>query len=233
MSELLIFRHVACEGPGYLAHFLRDRAIDWRAVRIDEGDALPESIDGVRGLVFMGGPMSVNDDLPWIAGSLALIRAAHERSVPVLGHCLGAQLIARALGGEVLPNVVSEIGWLPVGLVEDPRQPAWCRSLPARFDAFHWHRETFSLPDDAVPLFFSDHCKNQGFSIGRTLAIQFHFEMLTEMVNQWADVYADELREPSDSVQSGSALTRKLGDRIAALHYIADQIYTAWMAGSP
>jgi GMP synthase-like glutamine amidotransferase len=224
MTEILIFRHVACEGPGYLAHYLRDRDIAWRTICIDQGDTLPASIDRAAGLVFMGGPMSVNDDLPWIEDSMELIRAAHRRSTPVLGHCLGAQLIARALGGEVRAGPVPEIGWLPVNTLQHPRQPAWCRALPQRFEAFHWHGEALSPPRDAVPLFYSEHCENQGFRLDRSLAIQFHVEMLPEMVNQWADIYADELYEPSETVQSRSEMTR---------HYIADQIYSAWLKGSP
>ena len=100
MKPVVIFRHVAIEGPGYLADFLDARHIPWQLVRIDEGDALPLSVREYSGVALMGGPMSVNDDLPWIPPLLALVREAVEADIPVLGHCLGGQLMAKAMGGK-------------------------------------------------------------------------------------------------------------------------------------
>ena len=114
MKPLYIFRHIDCEGPAYLAEVLARRAIPWQLIAIDAGDSVPPSIDGCSGLVFMGGPMSVNDDLPWIEHELDLIRLAQDAGMPVLGHCLGGQLICKALGGAITANPVREIGWHPV-----------------------------------------------------------------------------------------------------------------------
>src|SRR5262245_55774807 len=111
MKPVAIFRHLAAEGPGHFVTYLTRRNVPWRLVRIDEGEAVPGDPAGFSGLVFMGGPMSANDRLPWIDEILALIRAAVASDVPVLGHCLGAQLMAKALGGEVTRNAVKEIGW--------------------------------------------------------------------------------------------------------------------------
>ena len=111
MKPVAIFRHLAVEGPGYFATYLTQRDVPWRLVRIDEGEAVPGDPLQWSGLVFMGGPMSANDDLPWIGEELALIRAAVDCEVPVLGHCLGGQFMAKALGGEVTRNAVKEIGW--------------------------------------------------------------------------------------------------------------------------
>jgi GMP synthase-like glutamine amidotransferase len=173
-------------------------------------------------LVFMGGPMSVNDDLSWIEPTLDLIRAAHARSVPVLGHCLGGQLIAKALGATVSPNPRKEIGWFPVR----------CRTpfpgLGGQFEAFHWHGETFSLPAGAQHLFESDTCRNQGFRIGNTLALQFHVEMRADMVPVWAKQYAAEIATPTETVQDIDAITRHLDRRIEKLNRVADAIYDAW-----
>ena len=107
MQEILIFRHAPHEGPGYLAEYLDRHHLPWRLVRIDQNDPIPSSIDGVSGLVFMGGPMSVNDPLPWIPRVTKLIQQAAD--VPVLGHCLGGQLISKALGGAITKTPVKEI----------------------------------------------------------------------------------------------------------------------------
>ncbi len=136
--------------------------------------------------------MSVNDDLPWIAAELALIRDAVERGVPVLGHCLGGQLLARALGATVGPNPVKEIGWGEVEVVDPDAAAAWLPGL-STFPAFHWHGETFTLPDGARPLLASAHCARQGFVLGPHLGLQCHVEMTSAMIEEWCRLGADEL----------------------------------------
>jgi GMP synthase-like glutamine amidotransferase len=111
MLPVAIFRHSPTEGPGYFAIFLEAHRIPWQLIAIDEGAAVPENIDEFSGLCFMGGPMSVNDPLPWIDPLCFLIRQAVDRDIPVIGHCLGGQLISKALGGQVTKNPVKEIGW--------------------------------------------------------------------------------------------------------------------------
>nr|VFJ53371.1 MAG: GMP synthase - Glutamine amidotransferase [Candidatus Kentron sp. DK] len=229
---ILCFRHVACEGPGYLEEALRKRAIPFRLVRIDEGESVPDTLEGVSGLVFMGGPMSVNDPLPWIKKTLALIRTAVGESLPVLGHCLGGQLIARALGARVTGNPVKEIGWLPVAVRADaqdnPGAAPWIKDVPPRFEAFHWHGETFGIPEGATPILESLHCAHQGFVLGNVLALQCHVEVTPDMVREWARLYAHELTSPTETVQSAEAMQQNLEARVAALHRIADGFYGAW-----
>ena len=111
MKPIAIFRHAPSEGPGYLADFLDARNLPWQLIRIDAGEPVPADARQFSGLVFMGGPMSVNDPLPWVESALTLIRDAVARDIPVLGHCLGGQLMTRALGGSVTKNAVKEIGW--------------------------------------------------------------------------------------------------------------------------
>lgn len=229
MPKLLISRHVPCEGPGYLGEILKQKGIDHHTVKVDAGEALPETLDGYDGLVLMGGPMSVNDALPWIPSALSLIRQAQGHDMPVLGHCLGGQLIAKALGGEVTANPVSEIGWLPVQQVADPH--GWLTGLPSQFDAFHWHGETFSLPQGASRLLASQDCNNQAFVMGRTLAMQCHIEVTARMVPEWADLYADQIAQPTETVQSAQELTSGLDQRIQDLRQIADKIYARWLQG--
>ena len=118
MKPIAIFRHASQEGPGYLAEFLDEREIPWQLIAIDAGAAVPSGVDAFAGLVFMGGPMSVNDDLPWIPPVLALIRDAVAGDIPVLGHCLGGQLISRALGGTVSRNPVKEVVCVKITVAE-------------------------------------------------------------------------------------------------------------------
>ncbi len=229
MKPIWIFRHLACEGPGYLATFLEQHQLPYQIIAIDEGAAVPKSLDACSALVFMGGPMSVNDDLPWIAQELALIRLARQVDMPVLGHCLGGQLIAKALGGTVRANAVKEIGWHEVCKVGNPAARDYLKDLPDAFLGFHWHGETFSLPEQAIPLFSSRWCANQGFIVGNMLALQFHVEMTAEMVRVWAEVHARELATPSPSIQAPEDLLRNLEPNVAQLQQAADHLYRDWI----
>ena len=129
MKPVAIFRHSVTEGPGYFATYLDTHGIPWKLVKVDAGDSIPEGVQAFSGLCLMGGPMSVNDDLPWIPRVLDLIRGAGRADVPLVGHCLGGQLIAKALGGDGSRNPVKEIGWGPVAVADNPA--AW-PALPSR-----------------------------------------------------------------------------------------------------
>lgn len=230
MRPLTIFRHIACEGPAYLAEVLDRHAVPWRLVRIDEDEPVPDTLDDCSGLVFMGGPMSVNDPLPWIEQELALIRRAQAENMPVLGHCLGGQLICKALGGITSANPVKEIGWHRVGKCNTPAAEKWLAGLPGETTLFHWHGETFSIPDGAEVILESEHCAHQAFATGNTLALQCHVEMMPPMVAEWAALYAHELQETSTTVQSAEQMTADLSARIAEAQQVADVIYERWLS---
>lgn len=227
MKPIYIFRHIACEGPGYFGEYLNRYQIPSRLIAIDLGDSVPTSIADMGGLVFMGGPMSVNDPLPWIDAELRLIRQAQQAELPVLGHCLGGQLIAKALGAQVQANAVREIGWHDVQ--QSVQSSPWLAGLPLSFEAFHWHGETFGIPEGAVHLLESQWCRHQAFACGRTLALQFHVEMAEYMVKEWASLYRKELANPGTSVQSYDAMISDLQVHIKMLQTIADVIYDRWL----
>lgn len=229
MKPIAIFRHLECEGPGYLADFLNKYSLTHQLIRIDQNDEIPETVDSFSALVFMGGPMSVNDDLPWIGKEINLIQQAAQRKMPVLGHCLGGQLICKALGGTVTPNSVKEIGWHEVQKLNNPQANQWLDELPESFDAFHWHGETFSIPDGAATLLKSSFCENQAFAIDNILALQCHVEMNTEMVLEWTQEYASELSEPTQSIQSASLIAENLHGKIKSLNHCADLMYQKWV----
>ncbi len=201
-------------------------------IAIDAGDAVPRDPRKFAGLVFMGGPMSVNDDLPWIGASLELIRDAVRSDIPLLGHCLGGQLIAKALGGKVGANLRKEIGWGEVRVEDNEVARAWVGELPA-FESFHWHGETFSIPPGATRVLSNQHCANQGFAIGKHLGLQCHVEMTEDMVRLWCENGREEIEAStaSPAVQKPAEILRELESRLAALHKVADRIYDRWREG--
>ena len=232
-KEILIFRHFPTEGPGYFAEFLDRHGIAHRTIKVDQGEPVPESIADIPGLVFMGGPMSVNDPLPWIPKVLQLIRQAVAADVPVLGHCLGSQLMSKALGGRVRRHRVKEIGWLPVRKVDSPETEKWLNGLPPQFEVFHWHGETFSLPPGATHLLRSHYCRNQGFAIGKSLALQCHIEMTPDMVRSWTRAGENEIAQakPAAGVQRRARILQGLVARNTRLHHVADAFYSNWIKG--
>ena len=231
MKPVAIFRHFVTEGPGYFATYLDRSGVPWKLIKLDESEAVPVSADSFGGLAFMGGPMSVNDDLPWIPPVLALIREAVARDVPVLGHCLGGQLMAKALGGSVARAPVKEIGWGEVR-VEDAAESATWFGRQRTFLGFHWHGEMFSIPPGAIRVLSSSWCANQAFTLGKHLAMQCHIEMTEELVKSWCETGQREIqRSHSPAVQPVDEILQDLEARVAALHSTADGIYTRWIRG--
>lgn len=229
MKPIAIFRHSPGEGPGYFATFLDRHALPWELIAIDAGVPPPPTCADFSGLCFMGGPMSVNDELPWLPPLLQLIRAAVAADVPVIGHCLGGQLMSKALGGTVTKNPVKEIGWGKVE-VTDPAARGWLGDLE-NFDAFHWHGETFSIPAGATRILKSGYCANQAFVLGPHLGLQCHVEMTEAMIRLWCRQWAGECAAPSASVLTPEQMMERVEDRLAAMRVAADRLYTRWIAG--
>ena len=231
MKEILIFRHAAGEGPGYFARFLDRHKLPHRLIRIDQNEPVPEHIADSSALVLMGGPMSVNDPLPWIPPLLRLIVQTMEADRPVLVHCVGGQLLSKALGGSVAPNGTREIGWFPVRRAAGAAADDWLGPLPREFEVFHWHGETFTIPRGADRILTNDTCANQGFVTGKALGLQCHVEMLPTMVHNWARIGHAEISRPSPTVQNAGQMAEALEERIDRLHQVADTIYTRWLQG--
>jgi GMP synthase (glutamine-hydrolysing) len=185
-----VVQHVASEGPGLIAAVAPVHGVALDVRRMDRGERLPPARD-VDGVVLLGGPMAVYQAQahPYLAEEQALIAAAHARDVPVLGVCLGAQLVAAALGARVFEGPAPEIGVGKVRLTaEGARDPVLGPSGPA-FDAFHWHGDTFDLPRDAEHLAASGAYPHQAFRVGaRTYALQFHVELDAALARAWAEL---------------------------------------------
>ena len=185
-AEWLVLRHLEHEHLGTVARSLGQRGIVYSYVDTFRGDAVPSDIGAHGGLIVMGGPMGVyeSDRYPFLAQEQELIRRAAGAGRPVLGICLGSQLIAAAFGARVYPGSQKEIGWYAVE-VTAPDDPL-AAGLPPRFMGFHWHGDTFDLPAGATRLFRSSLYENQGFRIGsNVLALQFHFEVTAAMISEW------------------------------------------------
>jgi GMP synthase-like glutamine amidotransferase len=229
MKPVAIVRYAPHEGPGYFAAHLDAQGIPWRLVRIDEGEPLPQA-GAISGLAMMGGAMSVNDDLTWIAPMLDFVRESVKDDVPVIGHCLGGQLLAKALGGEVTRNPVKEIGWGVINVLDTPLAREW--GPAERFLSYHWHGERFSIPRGATRIWASAHCEHQAFVYGvQHLAMQCHIEMTAEMIEQWCVSGAREIERHlarSPAVQSPEAMRERLDEKLRALNRVADRVYARW-----
>jgi GMP synthase-like glutamine amidotransferase len=189
--NVLVLQHIACEPPGAFEDVLRDRGAELARIELDEGEALPESLDGFAAVVVMGGPMSVNDvsEHPWLEGEKALIRAAVRRPLPVWGSCLGVQLLASALGARVWTGTVPEVGVLPVQPTAEGRADPVLGPCRWPLRTLQWHGDTFDLPDGAVLLAGSPAYPNQAIRVGRlTYGVQFHVEVGAELADEWARV---------------------------------------------
>jgi GMP synthase-like glutamine amidotransferase len=231
MKPVGIFRHSITEGPGYFATFLDARDVPWTLVKVDAGEAVPADPRAYSGLAFMGGPMSVNDRLPWIPKVLALASMAVEEDIPVLGHCLGGQLMSRALGGEVTRNAVKEIGWGAVTVEDNAPAREWFGAT-REFSGFHWHGETFTIPPGAIRVAASPWCTNQAFVLGKHLGMQCHVEMTPALIRSWCDDWEKELiSKASPSVQTPVQMVEQLEHRVHSLNAIATRLYERWIEG--
>ena len=202
--KVRVLQHVPFEGIGSMASWLESHGADVSYTRFFEDPALPQ-LNGIDLVIAMGGPMSVNDEsaLPWLRPEKQFVRDAVERGVPVLGVCLGAQLIAGALGARVYRNPHKEIGWFPI---EATPGAAHTFHFPGKCTVFHWHGETFDLPSGAVRLARSAVCENQAFQIRRhVIGLQFHLETTPESARALLDNCRDEL-VPGPYIQTESEL---------------------------
>lgn len=230
MTDILILTHADFCSPGHLAAVLDREQRDFTVLRADLGELEGYDLDRPRAVAIMGGPMSVNDPLPWIGAEIDALRHFIARDVPMIGHCLGGQLLARALGAPVHRMPYTEIGWQPLEKRTQATDNPWLEHLPQEFSIYQWHSDTFDLPEGAQWLMDSPWCPNQGFSWGdKVLALQGHPEMTEELVRNWLTDWAHLLDETQPSQQARARMLTDLPDKVRALNQVAEGFYRRWL----
>jgi GMP synthase (glutamine-hydrolysing) len=185
--RVLVLQHIACEPPGVFEDVLRERDAELHRVELDEGDPLPDRRE-FDAIVAMGGPMSANDELPWLGDEKDLIREAVEAGTPFWGVCLGVQLLAASLGARVYEGPQPEVGLLPVEPTAEARDDPVFGDLDGELLTLQWHGDTFDLPRGAVRLARSPSYENQAFKVRNAYGVQFHLEVSPAMAREWAEV---------------------------------------------
>lgn len=232
MRPIAVFRFSPTEGPAHFAEWLDRASLPWQLIAIDAGDAVPADPSRFAGIGMMGGPMSATDALAWIEPLSRLLRAAVAQQVPVIGHCLGGQLLAQALGARVRRTDAPEIGWIDVETTDAGAQQAWFGGLQ-RFTPFQWHYDVFDVPAGATRVLTNRFNPNQAYVVDdRHIGFQCHIEMTRDLVETWCRTGADEIAAPGTAArQSRDDILRELPLRLDALQAVADGVYARWCEG--
>jgi GMP synthase-like glutamine amidotransferase len=233
MKPVLVLQHLPDDGPAFLATWLAGQGVATDLRHTSAGDAFPDRIDGHGALAVLGGEWSANDDRPSLRQAEALIRQAVAAGVPVLGHCLGGQLMARALGARVAASPAPERGWHAVQRLDTAAARAWLGE-EAEPVLFQWHRDAFALPDGAEALATSAACPHQAFALGPHLAMQFHVEVDAAKLQAWATEAGGEPAAAAgvatvDTWHGAERLRADAARHLEASQALARHIYTRWL----
>lgn len=231
MKPVLILQHQTPEYPAYLVTWLKNYNIDYVTFN-GETSGFPDSIEPYSALAVMGGAMSANDPLLSNRQAEILILQAILNGIPVIGHCLGGQLMAKALGGKITKSPKPEIGWQPIKYVNSTDVNYWFGREPSD-TVIHWHYDTFSLPNGARLLASSDACPNQAFSYGHNLAMQFHIEIDENKAIAWAndeDSQWNESQKLYETVQTKQQIIEGISKYLTNHQKMANNIYSRWLS---
>lgn len=229
LMNIAIFQHVPFEGPAKIETWAKEKGHKLRHARFYEDPTIP-LMKSVQGLVIMGGPMGANDEekYPWMAREKKFIRKALEEGLPVLGVCLGAQLMASVLGAKVYPNKEKEIGWFPIELTLEGLESGLLGGVPA-LEVLHWHGDTFDLPVGATRLAKSRACLNQAFGWGpRALGLQFHLEMGEAELKAITENCGEELNAKGNYIQSAQVIldaSEKISNLEPLLEHVLNSLF--------
>ncbi|MGH7864362.1 MAG: type 1 glutamine amidotransferase [Candidatus Binataceae bacterium] len=234
MSKIIVLQHHPVENLGTIADALETAAHVWQYVRIDHDQPIPKDLKGAGGLIVMGGPQSVyrEDRFPTLREELSLVEAALRGNKPVLGVCLGAQIVAHALGAKVTKNPAGkEIGWHSSRLASGANDDRLFRGLPEKFTPFHWHGDVFEVPAGAASLASSAMTSCQAFRYrDNVYALQFHLEVTRDNVAAMAEAFARELdKEKIDRAR----MLAETAAHLPALGRIGESVFSRWSAFAP
>jgi GMP synthase (glutamine-hydrolysing) len=230
MKTVYAIQHIHCETPGLIADALAAHDVALAHVRPFAGDAIPPTMGHAAGLVVMGGPMGVyeRDRHPFLGDEIELIQRALRDGKPVLGICLGSQLLAAALGGKVTKGGQKEIGWFPVTLTRDGAEDPLLAGAPSSFTALHWHGDVFELPRGAVSLASSALTAHQAFRHGaNAYGFLFHMETTAPLIEGMVKNFDGELR---DAGVQGDGILSQTGAHLPALQRIGRTVFARWAA---
>lgn len=237
MKPIAVFQHTVVGAPGSVAPILESLGCEVQIIKIVDGESVPKNASAFSGLIFMGGYMSVHDDLPWIPLEMSLIRDADARGLSLIGHCLGSQLVAAALGGTVRRHVAPEIGWQYIQTENDTISSDWWGEFAGReLQTFQWHGDTFLPPLEAHRIAHSEYCENQAFVVrGRHLLMQSHLEMTPDLVELGLQNNGEQLKRQyangNPAVSAPSDALNDLDARTSAMRHILTRLYSRWLEG--
>jgi GMP synthase-like glutamine amidotransferase len=229
MKPILIFTHSDCEPPGYLRTLLERLGYPGHQVCLEQQEWDDQVLNNISGIVIMGGPGDVNQPSEWMQQEMQVIAQADQLGIPVLGICLGAQLMSKALGGQVEQGQTLEVGWHPVELLPAARSHPWFAGLPQNFTVFQWHAHVFSPPAGAELMATNDCAACQAYSLNQHLALQFHLEMTEDNIRSLIEKYSSDLEGDSDCVQTGEQILQDLSQRCQQAFTIADRLIINWL----
>jgi GMP synthase-like glutamine amidotransferase len=233
MKPVLVLQHLSADGPAYLATWLRREGRAFELRNTQAGDIYPKTLEGHAALAILGGEMSANDDLPSLRQAEHLVRQGVAQGVPVIGHCLGGQLMARALGARIVDSPAPEIGWQPMRVHAGAAARDWFGAA-GEHRVFQWHYESFELPPGTELLAGSSACPNQAFALGPHLAMQFHIEVDAEKLQRWSMDEGARYREVQGqpAVQDGPAIRADIAVELARHQALADRLYARWLSAA-
>ncbi|MDJ0881856.1 MAG: type 1 glutamine amidotransferase [Gammaproteobacteria bacterium] len=229
MKPVLVFSHTTCDPPGYIGELLDRYGYPYQIYCLAEQHQVPSQLDDWAGFIFMGGPGNVNTPEAWMAEEIALINRAHASDLPMLGICLGAQLLSKAFGGSVWEAEELEVGWHSIKMLPQPFQHPWLEDMDSEFLAFHWHAHEFSPPPRAISIASSDCTSCQGFIHGRHLALQFHLEMTPEIIDELLVRFASDIETPNLCVQQVRQIKDNIENKCENAYAVADVLLGRWL----
>ena len=195
LKQILIIKHVEIEGPGTIERFFQNTNWTLATLNFATGGFPPDDFSDIKAIISLGGPMNVYEeaDYPFLRDEDTFLKKAIRKEIPILGVCLGAQLLAKACGAKISRSPEKEIGWNRVSLTDDGQKDVLFESLPREIEVFQWHEDTFDIPQGAVCLASSQSCRNQAFKFGKNAyGLQFHIEVTPAIIESWVNEYMRE-----------------------------------------